>query len=270
MHVDRWLAPLLLFAVIYVAASVGLSFVAHVGRFEYGQWVSLASAIIATTATIRLFDHGHFPIGLATRPANAIREFAFGALFAAVLILASDALIALAAHLRHTRGNGFPWDEVFLVYVPAAVHEELLFRGYPYQKARQSSRTLAIIGSSLVFALLHMGNRGLTAIAFANLVIAGVLLALAYERYERLWFPIGLHLAWNLVSGPLIGYPVSGFVSNPTVFITHVTGPPAITGGDFGIEGSLAITLVETAACLILLRGMIRRPIRSTPPEEPA
>ena len=54
----------------------------------------------------------------------------------------------------------------------------------------------------------------------ANLILAGVLLALAYERYERLWFPIGIHIAWNVASGPILGYDVSGYVPSQTVLRT--------------------------------------------------
>ena len=45
--------------------------------------------------------------------------------------------------------------------------------------------------------------------AILNLILAGILLALAYERFERLWFPIGIHFLWNILSGPILGYGVN-------------------------------------------------------------
>ena len=248
VRVDRWFWPFLVFGLFYVAAAVAIVGVAM--RFNYAdsQWFVLAGAVIATLLCIFIFDRGRWPLGFSGPPFAAVREVLYGCVFAALLIGFADLVVELTAHVRHTRGNGFPWSELLAVYIPAAVHEELLFRGYPYQKMRRWSRPVAIIVLSLLFAVAHMGNRGVTAIAFANLVIAGVLLALAYELYQRLWFPIGLHLAWNLVSGPIIGYPVSGFVSNPTVLVTQVSGHPALTGGAFGLEGSIGVTIAELLA----------------------
>jgi membrane protease YdiL (CAAX protease family) len=126
------------------------------------------------------------------------------------------------------------------------------------------SRGGAIAITSFVFALLHAGNRGVTLLAMANLVLAGVLLALAYERYERLWFPIGIHLAWNIFSGPVLGFGVSGYVSAATLFRTSGSGAGWITGGSFGIEGSVWMALVEAAGIFWLAGGLKRFEVRSS------
>ena len=246
--VDRWLAPFLVFVFVYFLATAVCVYAAMRLGIVDSQWVWLGGVVIATTLCIFIFDGGRWPLGFSGPPLAAARELLLGCLFAAVLIGFADLVVYLLASLRHGRGNGFPWGELISVYVPAAVHEELLFRGYAYQKMRRWSRPWAIALLSVLFALAHGGNRGVTVLAFANLVIAGVLLALAYELYTRLWFPIGLHLMWNIVLGPIIGYPVSGFVSNPTVFVTQVSGPAAITGGLFGLEGSVGVTIAELLA----------------------
>jgi membrane protease YdiL (CAAX protease family) len=243
--VDRWLAPFLIFGLLYIAASVAILG----GAMHYGvtatQWLALSAAVVATALCIVIFDRGRWPIGFSGPPLAAVRELLFGCLVAAMLIGFADFLVALMANLHHTRGNGFPWTELIAVYIPAAIHEELLFRGYAYQKMRRWSRVTAIVVLSLLFAVAHMGNRGVTVIAFTNLAIAGVLLALAYELYTRLWLPIGLHLMWN-----------------PTVLITQVSGPPAITGGAFGLEGSIAVTIAELLAIGWLLSRMYHSPAK--------
>ena len=154
----------------------------------------------------------------------------------------------LVAHARHARNGGFPWLELVSVYLPAVFHEELAFRGYLFQKFRSVNRIAGFTFSALLFAALHLGNNAITPLAVLNIALAGLLLALAYERYERLWFPIGIHLAWNILSGPLLGYPVSGYVSRTTVFATTLRGAGWMTGGAFGIEGSAFIAIVEVAA----------------------
>jgi membrane protease YdiL (CAAX protease family) len=170
-----------------------------------------------------------------------------------LLIGSCDLVLMLVAHVRHARNDGFPWLELATIYIPAAFHEELAFRGYLFQKLRAWNRLAGFAFSSLLFAMLHLGNHAITVLSVVNIALAGVLLALAYERYERLWFPIGIHLTWNILSGPILGYPVSGFVSQTTVLSTTVAGGPDwITGGAFGIEGSVVITILEIAGIVSL------------------
>jgi len=132
------------------------------------------------------------------------------------------------------------------------VQEELIFRGYVFQRVRAWNRGVAIGGSSLIFGLLHGGNSGVTPVAVASIVIAGVMLALAYERYECLWFPIGIHIAWNVVSGPILGYDVSGYIPSHEVFRTTGGGSVLVTGGTFGIEGSVVAIVFEIVAVVLL------------------
>ena len=234
-------------------------FVGYVTGFIY---VSLMIAACAATALTNLvFDRGTWRIGLFVAPRIALRDFVFGATFAIVLVAFGDALIVATTSLHHVRGAGFPWRDLFVVYVPAVIHEELVFRGYLFQKTRAWNRMFAIASSALLFGALHTLNRGVTPIAIANLVIAGVLLALAYEWFERLWFPIGVHLVWNLASGPILGYGVSGYASATTLFVTSGSGRSWLTGGAFGLEGSIWIAMVELIGVAALLWRRKPRPV---------
>jgi len=217
----------------------------------------LVAASIATAFTNLVLDRGRWRIGVFVAPRLALRDFASGASLAMFCVFVADVLIAP----QHAVGGGFPWRELWIVYVPAAIQEELVFRGIVFQKARAWNRTIAIAMSALVFAALHTMNGDITPIAILNLFIAGILLALTYEAYERLWLPIAFHLAWNVVSGPILGYGVSGYTSESTVFITRLHGPIWRSGGEFGLEGSLCATIVELAAVAMLLWLRKRRPI---------
>jgi hypothetical protein len=79
---------------------------------------------------------------------------------------------------------------------------------------------------------------------------------LAYERYQRLWFPIGIHFVWNVLSGPILGYGVSGYVAETAVFRTIGSGPLLVTGGAFGIEGSVWMAAAELGGIFWLARGL--------------
>ena len=234
--------------------SVYLATFVWIGYVSSTIYVALfAAAVSATAVTNLVFDRGRWPIGIFVSPLLALRDFVLGAAIGAVCIVVADFFVFSTASVDRMTGHGFPWRELLVVFIPAAVQEELVFRGYLFQKARAANRPLAIGGSAVVFAWLHTLNGAITAIAIVNLAIAGVLLALAYELFERLWLPIGLHLAWNVISGPILGWDVSGYSSKTSVFGTTEHGPSWLTGGRYGLEGSVWVGIVELAAVAALL-----------------
>jgi membrane protease YdiL (CAAX protease family) len=251
---DRVVAPLILFGAFYVATLIVLTW----GGFPFVQWAGLIAVAVATGVTVLIWDRGQWPLGLLVRPGLAIPEFLLGGVWGALLVGAGALLVVLSTDVRHEPGAGFPLLEVALVYLPAAIHEELLFRGYMFQKLHRWNRLVALLLVALLFAALHFNNAAVSWIGLANIFLGGVLLGLAYERYGRLWFPIGLHLAWNVVSGPILGHEVSGYESMATLFVERGNGSLLLTGGDFGIEGSIWMTVTELVG-IVLLWGREKR-----------
>jgi membrane protease YdiL (CAAX protease family) len=242
------LSAAIVFACAYVALVLLDGQISRALGFDLQQWVALVSVGVATLLTMAVCDRGFWRIGLAVGGGVWLTELAAGALAAALLILSADRLVAIMAAVHRRDGAGFPWPELLFLFLPAAVHEELLFRGYAYQKLRRWNRGAAIAATSIVFGLLHAGNDGVTALGIVNISLAGVLFCLAYEWRQRLWFPISLHFFWNVLSGPVLGYAVSGYGEDRSLFITQVSGPLWTSGGTFGLEGSLAVTAVEMLA----------------------
>jgi uncharacterized protein len=249
----RLLAALSLFVSLYLATFFVAGYLISIAGAYFGQWVSLLSVCAATVGTVAIIEREVWSLGLFVPARLAVREALLGGGFAILLIGAADGLVMLTTRLRHVAGNGFPWIELVAVYLPAVFHEELLFRGYPFQKIWRRHRLGAVLFSSFLFAALHGGNNAFSLLAMTNLFLAGILLALAYARYERLWFPIGIHLGWNLLSGPILGYNVSVYIPGQSVLRTVGRGLPWLTGGLFGIEGSIWIVIVELAGIAVLL-----------------
>jgi uncharacterized protein len=264
--VDRLLAPVVLFVSFYVATFLVLAW----SGLGIPYWSPLVAAVVATTAAIAIADRGRWPLGLFVPPRLAVREACLGIAFGVVLIGFCALLIVVTSDAHHMRGRGFPWSELFAIYLPAAVHEELVFRGYAFQKLLRWNRAAALFGVALLFAALHAGNNSVTPLALANVFLGGILLGLAYERYARLWFPIGLHLSWNLMSGPILGHEVSGYTSAQTVFVLIEHGPAWLTGGGFGIEGSVWMTGVELLAIGALRISSARRAFSSAEQQQPS
>lgn len=220
--------------------------------FPLVYWSGLIAVTSATAAAVAISEKGRWELGLFVQPRVAARELAAGSAIGFVLVGLAALLVAATTAVRHLWGGGFPWLEIVAVFLPAALHEELLFRGYPFQKIYRWNRGLAIFVFAAVFSALHGGNPGVTALALTNIFLGGVLLGLAYALHERLWFPIGLHLAWNVMSGPILGHEVSGYEPMRTLFVETGDGAWWLTGGAFGVEGSLWMTVVELIAIAVV------------------
>ncbi|HYN25029.1 MAG TPA: CPBP family intramembrane glutamic endopeptidase, partial [Pyrinomonadaceae bacterium] len=142
------------------------------------------------------------------------------------------------------------------LFIVAALAEEALFRGYPLQTLTRATLVpFGVFLTSVAFAGIHMANPNFgTGLAFCNLVLAGVWLAVAYLRTRSLWFPLGVHWAWNWALGSLFGLPVSGITRiapHPLLQGTDL-GPAWLTGGSYGIEGGLACTITLVISTIFI------------------
>lgn len=142
------------------------------------------------------------------------------------------------------------------LFVVAALAEEALCRGYPLQTfVRAKLIWFGVILTSFVFASGHLQNPNAGAmLGFVNTVLAGVWLAAAYLRTRSLWFPLGVHWAWNWALGSLFGLPVSGMTKlAPHPLLTETDlGPAWLTGAAYGIEGGLACTLALIVSTIFI------------------
>lgn len=191
-------------------------------------------------------------MGLA--PAGALRRFARGAGLGALLVVATalPQFLIEPDGVRFLPGGFAATARSFLTLAPGllavAWNEELACRGVLLRQLMGSLSPFgAALVSSLLFAGLHFLNPHLAPIAGLNLVLAGLMLALAALATEGLWFPAGLHFAWNLSLGGVLGLPVSG-VAVVGLLGLPARGPRWLTGGDFGPEGGLMATLILLVA----------------------
>lgn len=142
----------------------------------------------------------------------------------------------------------------FLVFAVAAVNEEIIFRGYPFQRLVEAigpASAVAIL--SIGFGLVHLQNPSHSWLSTLNTVAIGISLSVAYLRTRALWLPIGLHFAWNFVLGYGMGLPVSGILFSRTLLHASVNGPVWVTGGNYGPEGGGLATGVILAVTIYLL-----------------
>jgi hypothetical protein len=95
-----------------------------------------------------------------------------------------------------------PYLAIIGIALVAPVVEELVFRGFIYGGLRRKwGVTVSVLVSSLVFALAHTFSVGGSILLLGpSLFIAGVALALVYERSRSLLPGMALHACFNLIA----------------------------------------------------------------------
>ncbi len=213
------------------------------------QFITLLGLLVQTWLFCRFIDkRSMYDLGFAYK--GFVRDGLKGIGVGIGLISVGFVLLWLLGFLRINGLNFSPsvlLGSAFLCII-IALNEEIFIRGYILNNLMKSINPYAALGiSSLLFSLMHVLNPNIGIISGINIVLAGVLLGVYYIFKKNLWFPIGLHFAWNFFQGPVLGFEVSGLNLQGIVAQT-VSGSPLVTGGDFGFEGSLMLTLLLLAA----------------------
>lgn len=153
-----------------------------------------------------------------------------------------------------------------LGYMIQGMAEEVLCRGYfLVSVSRRYPLAVGIAANAVFFAALHLLNNGISVLAFINLVLFGVFASVYFVKRGNIWGVGALHSIWNLVQGNVYGIRVSGMQSNCTILSSEmVAGRELINGGDFGLEGGLAVTIVLVVGTLIMLATKQQRYVEET------
>ncbi len=219
----------------------------------------------------RVHDGALAAMGLGLR-AGWLRELAVGAALGAGMICVAVLVIMAGGHVTFAaRFNvhvaGLIVLELFVLFT-GAIAEELMFRGYPFQRLVDGlGPSGAIVLVSFLFGLAHIGNPHSSIWALINTVAVGVLLSVAYLRTRRLWLPWGIHFAWNTVLGMIFGLPVSGLTDFSVLVHGRAQGPAWLTGGAYGLEGSATGTAVILLGFIPLMLATCAHPARLEPQE---
>ncbi|MGN6111577.1 MAG: lysostaphin resistance A-like protein [Luteimonas sp.] len=139
-----------------------------------------------------------------------------------------------------------------------AIAEELLFRGFPFQRLVAGiGRWPAQIAMGAYFVLVHAAGLDaageLRSIAIANIFLASLLFGAAALRTRSLAVPVSLHFALNFVQGPVLGFGVSGHAAGGLLVPQSAGAPSWWTGAAFGLEASVPGTLAILAALIAVL-----------------
>lgn len=200
---------------------------------------------------------------------RAASDLLLGLLFGAGSLLAAAGIAYCGGGLQfvfNPAGTASIAETVLLsavVFAFGAAGEEALFRGYPLQTfARARLVWMAVLLTSVFFALGHAGNDNVDYFGLANTVLAGVWFVAAYLKTRTLWFPFAMHWAWNWTMAAILGLPVSGINSITPNPIWHGVdlGPSWLTGGKYGLEAGVACTIALFGSTILIWFAPFLRP----------
>lgn len=224
--------------------------------------LSLALIPLLYAIFARLLDRRRLrDYGLRLSPAWW-RDLGFGFVLGGVLMALIFGLQAAFGWVKVT-GNLAPLnaDTPFWIGLIASLlhygfvglSEELFSRGYQLKNLSEGfnlpalgSRkaiALAVLISSSFFGVLHAGNPNVTVPSLVNLVLWGVFAGLSVVLTGELGIAIGLHISWNFFQGNIFDFPVSGVNDSLSLLVVEKSGTALWTGGAFGPEGGLLVTL---------------------------
>ena len=188
-----------------------------------------------------------------------LKELCVGGLIGSALMLIPALILGIFGWVR------WQWNpEGILALLPSlllfagvAFAEELLFRGFVFQ------RLIAGLGQwpaqliiAAYFLLTHLNNPGMTGnikvMASINIFLASILFGLAFIQTKSLAMPIGLHWMANWVQGGILGFGVSGAEQSGLLIPIFGKAPVWLTGGQFGLEASLPGLICVVITLLLL------------------
>jgi uncharacterized protein len=177
----------------------------------------------------------------------------WGAAIACVLPLTLFGGIAVVLNLQFA---AWGWWIVYLVFFAVlAFVEEIAFRGYGFQRLE---RVVGPVGAVVVFGVLYMVLQaalpGASLLSYFTSGALAILLSTTYLRTRALWFSWGINFAWKASRALIFGLVISGVGNFSPVVQGEPMGRRWLTGGGFGLDGSVLALVVLLAAIPVVFR----------------
>ena len=245
------------------------------GNLEYvetskEQLITSCFNLLGTFLVIGLFmkfvDKERF-IKLGFQTKNRLKEFVVGIAIGLIIMTLGYVLLIYFEEIFfiNVKFNFLELIISILFFTIVAIVEETLFRGYILKNLMSSfNKYVALIVSSMLFSLMHGLNPNVTLFSLFDLFLAGILLGLSYIYTKNLWFPISMHLSWNLFQ-TLLGFNVSG-QDTYSIIEFKINESNLINGGAFGFEGSY-LSIIAEVITIIGIRAYYNRKKRAAEPE---
>ena len=223
--------------------------------------LSLVATVCVTIASI-VYCKRYEKRSLASmgfRKSNAVKEYLIGMLVGFGMFSAAVGICLVLGGLSFDGiEQQIAWHYILLYFVGFVIQgmsEEVACRGYlMISLATRVPMAVALGISSVVFAVLHLGNPGVSPLAVVNLIMFGLFAGIYFLKRGNIWGACAAHSVWNFVQGNFYGISVSGMKQMKSIMhMTFVDSKDLINGGAFGLEGGLGVTIVYAIGIVILL-----------------
>ena len=187
-------------------------------------------------------------------------DYALG-LGGGVMLFGAAVLLCVATGTLTLTATGMTAWGLWLLFIPGfliqGMSEELLCRSYlMVSLSRGLPLWACAVTNALLFSILHVGNTDIGIISLVNIFLFGLFASFLTLRRGSVLMACGIHSAWNFAQGNLFGIPVSGIAAWPSPLSARVADGALAdlwTGGTFGQEGGLSVTLILGIACILTL-----------------
>lgn len=180
-----------------------------------------------------------------------VRDLFFGLFFGAASITVIFFMLYFTGNLTVEESlfsPTFSWmiAGYFVIFIVGSLFEETFFRGYiiTIMQSRKNHQWLIYLVSSLFFSIVHGVNPNVTLLGLINIFIVGILFAYMFIKTKSLLLPLGYHITWNFFQGNVFSFEVSALKTPAMYNVDLTTSNTLLTGGDFGLEGSLLATIL--------------------------
>lgn len=199
---------------------------------------------------------------------NTLKMFAvgLGVGFGANLLCAMIAMLNGNIHITFVSFQPISFLIVFAAVLIQCGAEELIFRVLMHQRLmrRYGSPVLAVVVTSVLFAMIHGANPGAGFIPFLSLFALGLLCSALVIRMDSPWAAIAAHTAWNFCQNILLGLPNSGAIASYSVFKLDAAADSFAYSTGFGLEGAITAAIILLIAAGLIARWGVRRKIVPT------
>ncbi|MFE5645028.1 CPBP family intramembrane glutamic endopeptidase [Rhodococcus sp. NPDC056516] len=224
---------------------------------QWNEVITNGFTLIVLALWVVLYERRSvFSVGLRDR--RGVQRFIAGLVAGFVLFGVALLLMVLfadydanATESHVTTGSAAVWIVLSLipVWIVQASTEEIVVRGYLLQwhGLTLTNGWVAVILPSVLFAVVHIDFHPLVLI---NIFLFGLLFSFLSLTQGSIWFADGLHMAWNMAQSNIFGISGDSSARDVTIFTFGADSGASVvlTGGDYGVEGSVLTTLILVIA----------------------
>ena len=159
--------------------------------------------------------------------------------------------------------DSFPLFKLILVFLTVFIQaggEEIISRGFLYQKLRKTYKNplVAILVNPIIFVVMHLLQPGINILSVLSIYVVAILFSFCVYLLDSLWAAMAIHTTWNFSQSIIFGLPNSGNIGEFSILKLN-----ADTAKDsvfyhttFGVEATVtAIAVLALTAFLVYLYG---------------